>query len=598
MSTLNLDRLFAPRSVAVIGATGRPHAVGQVVLRNLVAAGYAGAIFPVNPKHEEIQGLKAWPDVASLPDSPDLAVICTPAATVAGLIDALGRHGTRAAIVISAGFGESGATPRQALLDAARPHGLRILGPNCVGLLSPGIRMNASFAHMAAQPGSLAFVAQSGALCTAVIDWAGTNGIGFTQVVSLGDMLDVDFGDVLDYLGSDSHTRGVLLYVEGITAPRKFLSAARAVSRNKPVIAIKAGRHEAGVRAARSHTGALAGSYSVYESALQRAGIVLVDSVEALFDAAETLALSRRALGGDRLAILTNGGGPGVLAADSVTTKGGTLATLAPETIAALDGVLPANWSRSNPVDIVGDCIADRYLQALRVLDGAPGVDAVLVMHVPTALLSSEEAARALVAPMAASRTPMLSCWMGGASAEPARALLSAQKIPCYPTPKAAVSAFMTLVKHRRTQDLLMQTPASVPEVFIPDIPAARAPIEAALAAGRDQLTEVEAKAVLHAYGFAIVDTRLAATPEAAAAMAVTVGFPVVIKLVSPQITHKSDVGGVVLNLESAEAVRSAALAMVKRVQRQFPQATIDGYSVQQMVRRPRARELILGVAT
>jgi acetyltransferase len=598
MSTLNLDRLFAPRSVAVIGATERSHAVGQVVLRNLIAAGYEGPIFPVNPKHGEIQGLKAYPDVASLPATPDLAVICTPAATVAGLIDALGRRGTKAAIVISAGFGEGGATPRHALLDAARPYGLRILGPNCVGLLSPRIRMNASFAHMAAEAGSLAFVAQSGALCTAVIDWAGANGIGFTQVVSLGDMLDVDFGDVLDYLGTDSHTRGVLLYVEAITSPRKFLSAARAVSRNKPIIAIKAGRHEAGVRAARSHTGALAGSYSVYESALQRAGIVLVDSVEALFDAAETLALSRRALAGNRLAILTNGGGPGVLAADSVATQGGTLATLAPETIAALNEVLPDNWSHSNPVDIVGDCIADRYLAALRVLDGAPGVDAVLVMHVPTALLPSEEAARALAVPMAACHLPMLSCWMGGVSAEPARALLSAQKIPCYPTPKAAVSAYMTLVKHQRTQELLMQTPASVPEVFTPDIPAARAPIEAALAAGRDQLTEVEAKAVLRAYGFTIVDTRLAATPEAAVAMAVAIGFPVVIKLVSPEITHKSDVGGVVLNLESPEAVRTAALAMATRVQRQFPQATIEGYSVQQMVRRPRAREVILGVAT
>lgn len=598
MSTINLQKLFSPATVAVIGASERPQSVGQVVLRNLLEGGFAGTIYPVNPHHQTLNGLKVYPEVAALPTAPDLAIVCTPAATVAAIITALGQRGTRAAIVMSAGFSDDGSHARQSLLDAARPYRLRMLGPNCIGMINPRISLNASFAHMSADAGTLAFVAQSGALCTAAIDWARANGVGFTHVVSLGDMLDVDFGDVLDYLSTDSATRGVLMYVEGITAARKFLSAARAVSRNKPIFAIKAGRHAAGAQAARSHTGALAGSFAVFESALQRAGIVLVDSVEALFESAETLALSRHMPKGPRLCILTNGGGPGVLAADSVVTQGGTLATLPDTTIAHLDAVLPANWSRSNPVDIIGDAGVDRYLAALQVLERAEDIDGLLVMHVPTALLPSEIAAQGLAPVLAASRLPVLACFMGGVTAEPARATLAQQRVPAYATPKAAVTAFTTMVKYQRTQTLLMQTPPSIPDAFTPDIAAARAPIAAALAAGRDLLTEVEAKAVLRAYGFSVVETQFVPTPDAAVSAAVRMGFPVVMKIVSPQITHKSDVGGVALNLESPAAVRSAALAMLTRVMRQQPEAQVSGFSVQQMVAHDHAHELILGVAT
>lgn len=598
MSTLNLKQLFEPRSVALIGASARPLAVGQVVLRNLIEGGFKGPIYPVNPKYGEIAGHQAYPDVAALSEAPDVAIICTPAATVAGIIAELGERGTRAAIVLSAGFQEVEQPKRQDLLDAARPFGLRLLGPNSIGMLNPRIGLNASFSHMGADAGSLAFVAQSGALCTAVIDWADANNVGFTHIISLGDMLDVDFGDVLDFLGGDSATRGVLLYIEGITAPRKFLSAARSLSRQKPIVAIKAGRHDAGVRAARSHTGALAGSYTVFESAFHRAGIVLVDSVEALFDAAEILALSQRPPHGKRLAILTNGGGPGVLAADAVITHGGELATPAPETIDALNRVLPANWSHANPVDIVGDADASRFCQAFAVLEQAAEIDAIFVMHVPTALLPGETAARALLQPMSQSRKTTLSCWLGGVSAEPACALLSQARIPAYVTPKAAIVAFMTLLQHERTQTLLMQTPPSLPEAFRPDAEAARKTIDAALHEGRDLLTELEAKSVLTAYGLPVVQTRFAATAEEAATAAEALGFPVVVKLVSPEVTHKSDVGGVALNLESTEAVCLAVRGIVERVQRLAPQARVSGYSVQQMVRRPRARELILGVAT
>jgi acetyltransferase len=601
MSVRNLDKLFRPASVAVIGASDRPHSIGAVAIRNLLAAGFRGPILPVNPKHPAIAGVLAYPDVAALPLTPDLAVICTPPAPIPGIIDALGRRGTKAAVVITAGLdklqGPAGGDLQQAMLDAARPHLLRVLGPNCIGLLVPGLRLNASFAHTGALPGTIGFVSQSGALCTIVLDWAKSRGVGFSHFISLGNTADVDFGDVIDYLASDADTRAILLYVEAVKHARKFFSAARAAARNKPIIAIKGGRDAAGQRAARSHTGALAGGDEVYSAAFQRAGIVRVDDTEELFAATETLARIGK-IGGERLGILTNGGGPGVLAVDALTAERGRLAEFAPATMAALDGALPGTWSRANPADIVGDATGERYAKALKILLADPGIDALLVMHAPTAVVSPMEPAQALIAARDDSAKKLLACWMGGEAVAPARQALSAAGIATYDTPHAAVRAFSHLVEYRRTQDMLMETPPAAPTSFAPDVPAARAVIGQVLREGRSLLTEPEAKAVLKAYGVPVVATVVAPHAAAAAAAAARLGYPVALKILSPDVTHKTDVGGVALDLNDAAALTRAAGDMLARVKRLQPAARIDGFSVQTMARRPRAHELIVGAAS
>ncbi|HAL38745.1 MAG TPA: GNAT family N-acetyltransferase, partial [Polaromonas sp.] len=424
MSVRNLEALFAPGAVAVIGISDRVGNVGAVVLRNLQLGGFKGPVWPVDLHHQTVAGQQAWPDVESLPGVPDLAVICTPAAAVPEVVAALGRKGTRAAIVLSAGLkqpvGEGGVTIEQAMLNASRPYLLRILGPNCIGVLVPGASLNASFAPGNALPGKLAFVTQSGALATAMLDWANSKGIGFSHFISLGDSADVDFGDVLDYLGSDPGTRAILMYMESVKAARKFMSAARAAARNKPVILVKAGRAPEGAKAAASHTGALAGSDAVFDAAVRRAGMLRVDTLESLFDAAETLA-HVRPWRGRRLAILTNGGGAGVLAADALALGGGTLAELGDETVRALNQCLPATWSRGNPVDIIGDAPVSRYQDALRVLLAEPEVDAVLFIHAPTAIVPAGEIASACLPLIQGSAKPVLTCWLGGATVAAAR---------------------------------------------------------------------------------------------------------------------------------------------------------------------------------
>src|SRR6516225_6591956 len=382
MSVRNLDKLFNPESVALIGASPRPGSVGAVIARNLRRAGFAGEMMLVNPKHTTIDGLIVHPNIASLPRAPDIAVIATPAETVPSLIAELGERGTRAAVIITAGFaelGERGHSLQQAILDAARPHLMRIIGPNCVGIMVPRLGLDATFSHVAAAIGDIAFVSQSGAMVTAMLDWAVSRGIGFSHVVSLGDMADVDFGDMLDYLAADPHTRAILLYTEGITHGRKFMSAARAASRIKPVLVLKAGRSNAGSRAATTHTGVLAGADAVYDAVFRRAGMLRVGTMAELFDAAETLALTREQVG-ERLAILTNGGGAGVLATDALIAAGGRLAELSQDTVAKLNRCLPATWSHGNPVDIIGDAPGTRYADALAVLIHDPEVDGILVL--------------------------------------------------------------------------------------------------------------------------------------------------------------------------------------------------------------------------
>jgi acetyltransferase len=601
MSIRNLKHLFEPRSIAVIGASSKPHGIGATVLRNLVMGGFAGPVMPVNPKYVSLCGLTVYPDVVQLPAAPDLAVICTPPATVPELIGQLGARGTRAAIVLTPGIsavaGADGQSVRDAMLNAARPHLLRILGPNSVGLLVPAIGLNASFAHTTASPGKVAFVSQSGAMVSGVLDWARSRGIGFSKFISLGDSADVDFGDVLDYLASDPDTRAILLYVEALASARKFMSAARAAARSKPTLVIKAGRAPEGARAATSHTGALAGSDEVYDAAIRRAGMLRVYSTEDLFDAVETLARARP-LRGDRLAIMTNGGGPGVMATDHLMMKGGRLANLSEQTVHSLDEFLPPNWPRGNPVDMFVDAPAQRYAQTLEVLLRDEEVDAALFIHVPTALVPSVDVASE-VAPVAkkAARN-VLACWLGGESVAQARAAFSEAGIPTYDTPEKAVRGFMQMVHYRRSQELLREVPPSIAMARAEDRAQAEDIVRSALAAGRNVLSEQESKSVLAAYGIPVVETRTAATVEEAARVAADIGFPVALKIMSPEVVHKSDVGGVALDLDDAQAVRAAAARMAGRVSELRPDARLLGFTVQPMARRPEGRELIVGVAT
>lgn len=603
MSVRNLDKLFNPASVALIGATDRVGAVGAVILRNLRRAGFCGELLLTNPHHLMLDGMPVHPNVASLPQAPDLAVIATPPDTIPSLIKELGVRGTKAAVVITAGFGELGSAGhalQQAALDAARPHLLRLVGPNCVGIMVPAIGLDTSFSHLAPPPGGIAFVSQSGAMITAMLDWAAPRGIGFSHVVSLGDMADVDFGDMLDYLAVDAHTHAILLYVEGITHGRKFMSAARAAARAKPVLVLKAGHSVAGARAAHSHTGALAGSDAVYDAAFARAGMLRVGTMAELFDAAETLALTREQKG-VRLAIVSNGGGAGVLATDALAAADGQLAVLAPETIARLDQVLPQTWSRGNPIDIIGDASGARYTAAIEAVLGDSTVDALLVLNCPTALADPDDAARAVVDTLAARPAALrfrnvFTAWLGEQSAAPARRRFEAAHIPTYTTPEAAVSGFLHRVRYQHNQALLMETPPARPDPFEPDVAMARTVIAAALAVGKSWLDAESVASVLTAYGIPQPLARNVADASEAAVAAAEMGFPIALKIRSPDITHKSDIGGVALGLSDAKSVRDAAKAMLERVRAARPEVRIDGILVQQMIGRPAAVELLAGL--
>jgi acetyltransferase len=602
MTIRNLEHLLAPKSVALIGASTNEGSVGLITTRNLLQGGFTGPIWLVNPRYKEIEGHPCYPSVAALPDAPDMAVVATPPHTVPDLIGELGARGTRAAVVITAGVR---ADLEQQMLEAARPYVLRIQGPNCIGLMVPGIGLNAGFSHQPPLAGDLAFLSQSGALITAIIDWARGHRVGFSHVVSLGDMADADFGDLLDYLAGDSRSRAILLYMEAVTHAPKFLSAARRAARAKPVIVVKAGREAAGARAAMSHTGALAGADAAYEAAFRRAGLLRVRELDDLFSAAEILARHPR-LGGERLAILTNGGGAGVMAADRLAELDGRLAALSDAAGAALDRVLPPTWSRDNPVDIVGDAGPARYTQALEVLLEDPGADALLVVNCPTALASSTAVAQEIVTVLETRKAagkpvkPVLANWLGEEVSREARELFAARGIASFETPAEAIDGFMQLVRYARAQEELTRTPPSMPEDLGLDTEAARRIIAAALAAGRPVLSEVEAKALLAAYGVPVVPTDIAATPAEVATHAarwIEAHGACVVKVLSDDISHKSDVGGVRLGLVHAEEARRAAEHMLERIARLKPDARVKGFTVQPMIRRPEAVELIAGMS-
>ncbi|MFA5956752.1 bifunctional acetate--CoA ligase family protein/GNAT family N-acetyltransferase [Hyphomicrobium sp.] len=600
MTVRNLNYLCAPRSVALIGAGTRPGSVGATVRKNLLEGGFKGSISLVNPKYTEIEGHRCYASVSDLPEVPDLAVLATPPSTIVGLIEELGAKGTRAAIALAAGLGEQ----KKAMIAAAQPHCLRILGPNCIGLMSPNIGLNASFAHRAPVAGDLAFVSQSGALVTAVIDWAAGRGIGFSHVVSLGEMADVDLGDMLDFLATDPRTRAILLYIEAVTHAPKFISAARRAARMKPVVVVKTGRHAGGAHAALSHTGALAGSDAAYNAAFRRSGLLRVKTLDELFAAAETLSRVPR-LHGERLAILTNGGGAGVLATDEFQDWNGTLASFGVDTIEALDRVLPPTWSHGNPVDIIGDAGTKRYSDALEALLHDHDSDAILILHCPTATVSAIDAGKAVVDTVTANRAlvadkPVMTCWLGDGAVQEARSLFEANKIPTFDSTSSAITGLMQLVDHARSQDELMQTPRIAAGDHAYDEKSACREIRRILDSGRTVASALEAKTILAAYGIPTDKAVLVPDPAGVRSVAADIlktNDACVIKIASPDISHKSDAGGVRLNLESATAAEQAAIDMLAKIKAKLPEAHIDGFTVEPMIKRPDAFETIVGMS-
>ena len=595
-----LAALFEPRSVALVGASAGPGKVGALVLENLLAGGFQGKLYAVNPRHESVRGVPCFASVGKLPEAVDLAVIVTPAATVPGVIDECGRAGIRAVVVITAGFrevGEEGAALEHALLDNARRHGIRVLGPNCVGLMRTPIGLNATFGRGQALPGALALVSQSGAVCTAMLDWARPMGVGFSSVISLGGSSDIDFGEVIDYLAADPETGQVLLYAEGVRDGRRLVGSLRAAARAKPVIVMKVGRHPAGSRAAVSHTGAIVGRDDVFDAVVRRTGIVRVKTAGELVAAALALASNVRPRG-ERLAVVTNGGGPGVMAADRAADLGVPLATLSEATIARLHKVLPPNWSHGNPVDLIGDAGPERYAAAVSACLEDPGVDGVVAILTPQAMTDADAAAQAVIDAQTQSTKPVIGCWMGEASVVSARALMRSAGMSEFRLPEMAVEAFAYLAQFYRNQSVLLEAPPPLVHRDPPDLQAARTIVAAALAAGQSVLGATESKQFLAAFRIPIVSSVDAATAEAAVAAAGKAGYPVVMKIRSPDITHKSDVGGVRLGLANAQAVRAAFEEMTGEVARGRPAARIEGVSVERMVASPHGRELMVGVTT
>ncbi len=591
--------LFEPKSIAIIGASETPGSIGATLVRNVIDGGYKGKLFLVNPRHESVFGQKAYATVESVPQRLDLAVICTKAETVPAIIESCGRAGTRNAIVISGGFAEMGprgANLERSMLDSARRHNLRLLGPNCLGLMRPSSGINVTFAHGSANPGTIGLISQSGALCTAILDWALPNNVGFSSVVSLGAESDIDFGEVLEYMVADPRTENIFLYIEGIKNARRFMSALRAAARCKPVLLIKVGRHAAGKQAALSHTGALVGADDVFDAALRRAGVVRLGNVGQMYAAAQAL-FSHFRPRGNRLMIITNGGGPGVMAADHASDIGIPLAQLSEETLKKLNESMPQTWSKSNPADIVGDADPARYAAALTTCLEDNNIDGVLCILTPQAMTDPTQAARAVIEVAKKTDKPLVTCWMGEEQVREARLLFKGAGIPTFRTPEPAVELFSHISNYYRNQQLLMQAPASIANQIPPRLESAKLVIETALSEGRKQLNEMESKALLAAFRIPIAQTVIARSPSEAMVLAEEIGLPVVMKIDSPQITHKTDSGGVRLNLNTLAQVRDAYNEILEEVKKNRPDAIIHGIAIEPMIQKVNGRELVVGMA-
>ncbi len=592
-----LRAIFAPKSVAVIGATEQEGRVGRTVLWNLVSNPFGGAVYPVNTRHKQVLGIKAYPSIGSVPETVDLAVIVTPAPTVPGIIEECIAAGVKGAIIISAGFKEAGAAGvelERRIAETARGK-MRLIGPNCLGVMRPRTHLNATFASAMARPGSVGFISQSGALLTAVLDWSFRENVGFSACVSVGSMLDVDWGDLINFLGDDPHTHSIMIYMESIGDARSFISAAREVALTKPIIVIKAGRTAQAAKAAASHTGALAGSDDVLDAVFRRCGVLRVNSISDLFYMAEVLAKQPRP-SGPRLTIVTNAGGPGVLATDTLIALGGELAELSAETIAALDKVLPSHWSHGNPIDILGDADPERYAQALEIATKDVNSDGLLVALTPQAMTDPTETARRLSAFAVTRGKPLLASWMGGKDVTAGEAVLNEANIPTFGYPDTAARIFTLMWRYAYNLRGLYETPTLVAPAAqtAPESARVRKLLEDARAGGRTLLSEFESKQVLAAYGIPTVPTRVAASEDEAVQCADATGYPVVLKLHSHTITHKTDVGGVQLDLADAEAVRRAWRAVKSGALAAGGKKGFLGVTVQPMVKRE-GYELIVG---
>jgi acetyltransferase len=593
-----LTSLFEPKSIAIVGASETPCTVGTILVRNMLDSGYKGKLFYVNPTRENVFGEKSYDSVESIPQRLDLAVICTAPDTVPGIVEACGRAGTRNVIVITGGFSEAGprgASLERAVIETARRHRVRLIGPNCLGIMRPSAGINLTFAHGGANPGTIGLVSQSGALCTAILDWAQPNNVGFSTVVSLGASSDVDFGEILDYLVADPKTENIFLYIEGIKNPRRFMSALRAAARCKPVLLIKVGKHPAGEKAALSHTGSLVGADDVFDAALRRAGVVRLGNVGQMYAAASAL-FSHFRPRGNRLAIITNGGGPGAMAADHAADIGIPLARLADTTIKKLNEQLPHTWSKANPLDIVGDADPLRYAAALAACVEDDNVDGVLAILTPQAMTDPTQVARALLDISLKTDKPLVTCWMGETQVHEARLLFKGAGIPTFRTPEPAVELFSHISAYYRNQQLLMQTPAAIADHVPPRLESAKLVIETALSEGRKTLNEMESKALLAAFRIPIAQTVVARSPSEAMVLAEEIGLPVVMKIDSPQITHKSDSGGVRLNLGSLAAVRDAYNEILDDVKKNRPDAHVHGVAIEPMIQKANGRELMVGM--
>jgi acetyltransferase len=592
-----LSKLFEPASVAVFGASERENAIGSIVFRNMKEQ-FTGQLYAMNPKRKEVLGGPAYASLDDVQEAVDLAVIATPAASVPEIIDSCGRNGVKAAVVITAGFSETGAEGKaleNRMIEIARRHGVRIVGPNCLGIVRPSIGLNATFAKGRPPAGHLALASQSGAICTSILDWAHSNDVGFSTVVSMGIGADLDFGEILDYLVSDPLTHSILMYIEGIRNARRFMSALRAAARVKPVIAVKVGRHAAAARASASHTGALVGSDDTFDAALRRAGVLRVLSVGELFSAARALSSPLRPRG-KRLAIVTNGGGPGIMATDRAVDLGIQIADLSETTITALNGALPPTWSHANPVDVIGDAPPERYQAAVRSCIDDPQVDGLLVILTPQAMTDPSACARAVIDAARQTGKPVLTSWMGEMQVAEARGLFTEAKIPTFRTPEAAIEGFGFMALHYQNQQMLLQTPGPISSHSEPDVEGARMLIESALSERRTVLSEMESKALLSAFRIPVATTMVAHSPNEALLIAEQLGFPIAMKINSPDITHKSDSGGVRLNLGNAQAVRAAYNGIIEQVRKAQPKAKIDGVSIEPMIRKRNGREVMVGV--
>jgi len=578
--------------------TPNPRSVGGTVLKNLVGAGYQGVVYPVTPDSEAVLGIPCYPAITDLPRTPDLAVICAPAAHVPGWVRDCGEAGVRGIVIISAGFKEAGPAGMELegeiLAAKSRFEGMRIIGPNCLGIIVPGLHLNASFAPSMPKRGHIAFISQSGALCTSVLDWADQENVGFSYFVSIGNMLDVNFGDLIDYFGEDDQTESVLLYMESLSNPRHFMTSARAFARTKPILAYKAGRFAESAKAASSHTGAMAVEDAVYDAAFQRAGIARVFEIGEIFDAAELIA-RQKLPAGPRLAIVTNAGGPGVMATDALIASRGVLATLSDQTLAQLNDYLPPFWSRGNPVDVLGDARPKRFARATEFVLNDPGSDAVLVILTPQAMTEPTATAKALAELAGATSKPMLAAWLGGSSMREGIALFNHAGVPTYDTPEQAVRAFMTLVEYARNLETLYETPRDIPVKFSYDRAAMREKFDTFVPVDTDILAEDLSKTLLEAYGIPVTLPHVANSADDAVATAKRIGYPVVLKILSPDITHKTDVGGVVLDLRDDGSVRTAYDSITGLARFHRPAARIEGVTVQAMIDRSEGIELIIG---